>query len=94
MTEIAVSVAHQWPLKHVADRWCPTDALKGGGSVHIHLLGLPRLDVAGVPIPSPRGRKAWALLAVLLLSERPASRRTLAQLLFPDADDPLAGLRR
>ena len=41
----------------------------------------------------PRGRKAWALLAYLLLAERPPSRRHLAELLFADADDPLGALR-
>jgi len=34
-----------------------------------------------------RGRKAWALLACLLLADRPPSRRHLAELLFADADD-------
>jgi DNA-binding SARP family transcriptional activator len=41
----------------------------------------------------PRGRKPWALLAYLSLTERPPSRRELASLLFGDADDPLAALR-
>ncbi len=41
----------------------------------------------------PRGRKPWALLAYLALTERAPSRRELASLLFADADDPLAALR-
>jgi hypothetical protein len=35
------------------------------------------------------GSKAWALLAVLLLADRPVSRRSVTGLLVPDADDPL-----
>jgi len=42
---------------------------------------------------APRGRKAWALLAYLLLGEAPPSRRRLASLLFADAEDPLRALR-
>jgi DNA-binding SARP family transcriptional activator len=40
-----------------------------------------------------RGRKTWALLALLALRRDPPSRRRLAELLFPDADDPLGALR-
>ena len=40
-----------------------------------------------------RSRKSWALLAHLLLNERPPTRSALAQLLFPEADDPLGALR-
>jgi DNA-binding SARP family transcriptional activator len=59
----------------------------------IRLLGRPHAEVDGRAVPGPRGRKAWALLAVLLLAERPVSRRSAAGLLFPDADDPLGALR-
>jgi DNA-binding SARP family transcriptional activator len=59
----------------------------------IHLLGPPRLLRDGEPVAGPRGRKAWALLAYLLLSQRAASRTHLADLLFGDADDPLGALR-
>lgn len=62
-------------------------------SVVVHLLGEPRVERDGVVARSPRGRKVWAVLAFLILSERPPSRRTLAELLFGDADDPLATLR-
>ncbi len=62
-------------------------------SVVVHLLGEPRIEVDGTPIPGPRGRKVWAVLAFVILSERPPSRRTVAELLFSDADDPLAALR-
>jgi DNA-binding SARP family transcriptional activator len=59
----------------------------------IRLLGSPAILRDGDPAPAPKGRKTWALLAYLLLSEGPASRRGLAQLLFADADDPLGALR-
>ncbi|MEH1128312.1 AfsR/SARP family transcriptional regulator, partial [Micromonospora sp. CPCC 206061] len=59
----------------------------------IRLLGKPAIERDGRPIRPPRGRKAWALLAYTLLSDRPPSRRQLAELLFADADDPLGALR-
>jgi DNA-binding SARP family transcriptional activator len=59
----------------------------------IHLLGRPAIERDGRPVRPPRGRKAWALLAYLLLADRPPSRRHLAELLFADADDPLGALR-
>ena len=61
----------------------------------IHLLGPPTGAVRRhSPPPPPRGRKAWALLAHLLLSDgAPVPRERLAGLLFEDADDPLGALR-
>jgi len=59
----------------------------------IRLLGAPAILRDGVEVAGPRGRKAWALLAHLLLAERPSSRRRLAELLFADAGDPLGALR-
>ena len=59
----------------------------------ITLLGRPAIARDDVPVPPPRGGKAWGLLAHLLLSGRPAGRRELAALLFPEADDPLGALR-
>ncbi|HEX8006356.1 MAG TPA: BTAD domain-containing putative transcriptional regulator, partial [Trebonia sp.] len=59
----------------------------------IRLLGRPVIERDGVAIRPPRGRKAWALLSYLLLTERPQSRRHLSDLLFGDADDPLGALR-
>jgi DNA-binding SARP family transcriptional activator len=64
-----------------------------GAVVTIRLLGPPAIERAGERVRQPRGRKAWALLAYLLLAERPPSRRHLADLLFGDADDPLGALR-
>jgi DNA-binding SARP family transcriptional activator len=61
--------------------------------VTIRLLGPPAVERDGVRAPSPRGRKAWALLAYILLAERPVSRQRLAELLFAGADDPMGALR-
>jgi DNA-binding SARP family transcriptional activator len=58
----------------------------------VELLGRPRLVRDGAE-STLRGRKNWALLTYLVLSERPPSRERLAALLFPDADDPLGALR-
>lgn len=62
-------------------------------SLAIHLLGTPSVVLDGVPQPPPRGKKAWALLAYLLLTARPVGREHLADLLFGEADDPLGALR-
>jgi DNA-binding SARP family transcriptional activator len=78
-----------WPAgrvsDHVAEEWSAV--------VRIRLLGPPAIERNGEPAPPPRGRKSWALLAYLLLAERPPSRRHLAELLFGEADDPLGALR-
>lgn len=58
----------------------------------IELLGAPRVVRDGVE-RRPRGRKTWALLAFLLLAQRPPARRRLAELLFTGAEDPLGALR-
>ncbi len=58
-----------------------------------HLLGPPHLVRDDVVYPAPRGRKVWALLAYLALSDRPPSRQQLIDLLFPDAEDPAGALR-
>ncbi|MEV6283708.1 tetratricopeptide repeat protein [Kribbella sp. NPDC051770] len=59
----------------------------------IRLLGRPAILYDGVAVRAPRGRKSWALLAYVLLAERPPSRKRLAELLFADAEDPLGALR-
>lgn len=59
----------------------------------IHLLGPPRVERGGSPVPAPRGHKVWGLLAYLIRNEAPVSRKHLAGLLFEDAEDPLAALR-
>ena len=62
-------------------------------SVSITLLGRPAASDGDRTLPRPRGRKAWALLAYLLLTAQPPSRERLAELLFGEADDPLGALR-
>lgn len=62
-------------------------------AITIKLLGRPsieRPDGVGYQV---RSRKSWALLAYLLLTERPPSRTWLASLLYAEADDPLRALR-
>jgi DNA-binding SARP family transcriptional activator len=62
-------------------------------SLVIHLLGRPYVESAGGEPYRFRSRKSWALLAYLMLAERPPSRAQLAGLLFAEADDPLGALR-
>ena len=59
----------------------------------IQLLGRPRIEVDGASGYPFRSRKTWALLAYLILSERPQPRSRLSALLFAEADDPLRALR-
>ncbi|OLT10700.1 hypothetical protein BJF78_05125 [Pseudonocardia sp. CNS-139] len=61
--------------------------------VTINLLGPPTVRDDRGGVRAPRGRKAWALLAYLLLNERPVGRSHLAELLFGEAGDPLGALR-
>jgi DNA-binding SARP family transcriptional activator len=60
--------------------------------LRIKLLGLPRVDVEGEQ-RDLAGKKPWALLAYVVLAPRAPSRRELAELLFPEAGDPLASER-
>ncbi|MEX2291152.1 MAG: BTAD domain-containing putative transcriptional regulator [Mycobacteriales bacterium] len=62
-------------------------------ALRIHLLGSPLVERDGGPVPAPRGRKVWVLLAYLLLARSPVTRRALTMLLFSDAEDPFAALR-
>ncbi|HEX8345925.1 MAG TPA: BTAD domain-containing putative transcriptional regulator [Actinoplanes sp.] len=59
----------------------------------VHLLGRPRLTRPTGDGYRFRSRKSWAVLAYLLLSDRPPTRSRLAALLFADADDPGRALR-
>lgn len=62
-------------------------------SLSIQLLGPPRVRVHDKDQGRPRGTKTWALLALLARSGGPIPRSRIAQLLFPEADDPLGALR-
>jgi len=62
-------------------------------AIVVQLLGPPLLMRDGMVYASPRGKKVWALLAYLVLSELPPSRQQLMDLLFPDAEDPASALR-
>lgn len=56
-------------------------------------IGKPRIigpDGNVRPVP---GQQSWAVLARLLLSDRPVGRRALASELFSDTEDPLGALR-
>ncbi|WP_436533388.1 BTAD domain-containing putative transcriptional regulator [Actinoplanes sp. HUAS TT8] len=59
----------------------------------VHLLGPPRVERADGVADPMRSRKSWALLACLILSERPLTRGRLAGLLYAEAEDPLRALR-
>jgi len=59
----------------------------------IRLLGRPEIERDGAVVSPPRGHKAWAVLAHLVLAERQVPRARLAGLIFGDADDPLGALR-
>ena len=73
---------------------CELDSARGAFvNVMIRLLGPPVIERAGEVVPSPRGRKAWAVLAFVALADRPVSRVQLASLLFGDASDPLGAVR-
>lgn len=61
--------------------------------VAVRLLGAPAVHVDGAPAPGPRGRKAWGLLAFMVLAPAPVPRQRLCSLLFSDAEDPQAALR-
>lgn len=58
----------------------------------IQMLGSPAV-VDAASSRAPRGRKTFALLAYLLLADRPPTRRQLAELLHPEAADPLGAVR-
>ena len=67
--------------------------MTSGAPLEIRLLGAPQILRDGVPVPAPRGRKAWAVLAYLALADRPVARARLAELAFSGAEDPLGALR-
>lgn len=60
--------------------------------MRIRLMGPPHV-VGGPGTVHVRGFQAWAVLARVLLADRPLSRRELAAELFPETADPLGSLR-
>src|SRR6476661_9046322 len=62
-------------------------------SITVQLLGRPQISDSAGNVQQLRSRKSWAVLAYLLLGERPPTRSQLASLLFADADDPARALR-
>ena len=60
----------------------------------IQLLGRPGITRDAGEVYAFRSRKSWAVLAYLILGERPPSRSQLARLLFAEANDPVRALRR
>ena len=74
-------------------RYDQSEACPGAQRLKISMIGKPCItDLKGNACPVP-GQQPWALLARLLLSDRPVGRRTLASELFCDAEDPLGALR-
>ena len=59
----------------------------------IRLIGKPAILGDDGELRPVRGHQSWALLARILLAERPLSRRQLSAELFSSADDPLGALR-
>jgi len=62
-------------------------------SLEISLLGELRVVRNGADVPLPRSRKARALLAFLIETERPHRRERLCELFWNIPDDPKAALR-
>ncbi len=61
--------------------------------LHVRLLGPPRIETSSGDEREVRGQKPWAVLARVLLADRPLTRREIASELFPDTVDPLGSLR-
>ncbi len=61
--------------------------------LHIRLIGPPRIEGPDGKLRELRGKKPWAVLARVLLADRPLTRRELSAELFPEAADPLGSLR-
>lgn len=61
--------------------------------LEIELLGVPSARDSSGNVRSPKGRRTWALLAYLLLADRPPTRTALAEMFHPEANDPLGALR-
>ena len=79
-------MGHAHPRRAVYDR-------RAVSSLVIRLLGPPEIERDSAVVASPRGHKAWAVLAYVVLAERPVGRNELARLVFGAADDPRGALR-
>ena len=82
-----------WRVATFPSRAPSGEGARGVGTIGIHLLGAPWIEVDRERAAGPRGWKAWALLAYLIVTQAPVPRERLAELLFADADDPLGALR-
>ena len=82
-----------WRVAAFPSRAASGEGARHVGTIGIHLLGAPWIEVDRERSAGPRGWKAWALLAYLILTNAPVPRERLAELLFADADDPLGALR-
>ena len=60
--------------------------------VRIRLLGRPSLERDGSTTRLD-GRKTWALLAFVILESPAPTRRSIAERLWAEADDPLGAMR-
>lgn len=61
--------------------------------MRIRLLGKPEIQAPDGSLFAVRGLQTWAVLARVLLSDRPLARREIAAELFPNTIDPLGALR-
>ncbi len=61
--------------------------------LRIRLIGSPRIEGPNGQRREVRGKKPWALLARVLLTDRALTRRELSAELFPEAADPMGSLR-
>ncbi|MFN0281438.1 MAG: BTAD domain-containing putative transcriptional regulator [Kineosporiaceae bacterium] len=61
--------------------------------LYLRIIGTPRIEDSAGRLRELSGQKPWAVLARVLLSDGPVSRRELSAELFPDAADPLGALR-
>ena len=64
-----------------------------GSGLQVHILGELNVLLDGQPVVVPGSRKTRALLAYLLLQNRPVTREHLCELLWPHPDNPRAALR-
>ena len=67
-----------WRVATFPSRIPSDEGARGVGSIGIHLLGAPWIEVDRERTAGPRGWKAWALLAYLIVSQAPVPRERLA----------------